>query len=325
MKNSKVVRSCVSLVAVVLISPSFANASCPKNGCPPARQAPVRAAPQAMRAPAMQMPRQTPPIGSSRGGVAGQAISQHSPFAQGQGASVQHSPFAQSQGAQFGRSPSQQSPFATGSHSREIGPSPQQSPFAQRGVEASSSARSTGFSRGAPTAFDQGSSEPRRFGATAHASASAAVGSSSEVPSSRRFGAESGGFHSEHAEAQLGHGAPMRNAAGHAYMYNGHSYSPFRASRYAWPRGYSYRRYNVGYRLPHAFWVHQYFIEDYANYGVAPPDPGFQWVRYGPDLLLIDLSSGQVANVVPGVFDESGGDGQQDASADPSQGQDQPQ
>jgi hypothetical protein len=32
---------------------------------------------------------------------------------------------------------------------------------------------------------------------------------------------------------------------------------------------------------------------------------GFQRVRYGPDLLLIDLGSGEVANVVQGAFTDA--------------------
>jgi hypothetical protein len=32
----------------------------------------------------------------------------------------------------------------------------------------------------------------------------------------------------------------------------------------------------------------------------APPD--YQWVRYGPDLLLVDLTTGEVIDVVYDVF-----------------------
>jgi hypothetical protein len=82
----------------------------------------------------------------------------------------------------------------------------------------------------------------------------------------------------------------------------------------------------VGYRLPHAFWVDRYYITDYSFYGVDAPPPNFQWVRYGPDLLLVDLNSGQVANAVYGVFEESDDvpdvDVQADVADDGSQGDD---
>jgi Ni/Co efflux regulator RcnB len=35
---------------------------------------------------------------------------------------------------------------------------------------------------------------------------------------------------------------------------------------------------------------------------LEPPPPGFQWVRYGPDLLLVNVVTGQVADVAYGVF-----------------------
>jgi Ni/Co efflux regulator RcnB len=35
---------------------------------------------------------------------------------------------------------------------------------------------------------------------------------------------------------------------------------------------------------------------------LAAPEPGFQWVRYGPDLLLVNVTTGQVVDVAYGVF-----------------------
>jgi hypothetical protein len=34
----------------------------------------------------------------------------------------------------------------------------------------------------------------------------------------------------------------------------------------------------------------------------AAAAPDYQWVRYGPDLLLVDLRSGEVVEVVSDVF-----------------------
>jgi Ni/Co efflux regulator RcnB len=48
--------------------------------------------------------------------------------------------------------------------------------------------------------------------------------------------------------------------------------------------------------------VPAYFYADYAALGLPPPEPGFQWVQYGPDLLLVNVATGQVVDVAYGVF-----------------------
>jgi Ni/Co efflux regulator RcnB len=41
---------------------------------------------------------------------------------------------------------------------------------------------------------------------------------------------------------------------------------------------------------------------DWADLGLPPPPPGDQWVRYGPDLLLVDVSTGQIVDVIYDAF-----------------------
>ena len=77
------------------------------------------------------------------------------------------------------------------------------------------------------------------------------------------------------------------------------SLSPDRGSRIA---GWAYRRWAVGGILPPLFLVRDYWYADWAALGLAAPEPGFQWVRYGPDLLLVNVSTGQVVDVAYGVF-----------------------
>jgi Ni/Co efflux regulator RcnB len=36
--------------------------------------------------------------------------------------------------------------------------------------------------------------------------------------------------------------------------------------------------------------------------GLPPPIAGRQWVRFGPDLLLVDVRTGSIIHVAPGVF-----------------------
>jgi Ni/Co efflux regulator RcnB len=50
------------------------------------------------------------------------------------------------------------------------------------------------------------------------------------------------------------------------------------------------------------FLTDAYFYDNYATLGLAPPPAGYRWVRYGPDVLLVDVRSGRIADVVDGVF-----------------------
>jgi Ni/Co efflux regulator RcnB len=77
------------------------------------------------------------------------------------------------------------------------------------------------------------------------------------------------------------------------------------AARYHWPRGQFYHRYRAGMRMQSFFWLTDYVIVDYDDYELAAPSAACEWVRYGPDLLLINLSTGEVVDVVYGAFVEA--------------------
>ena len=98
---------------------------------------------------------------------------------------------------------------------------------------------------------------------------------------------------------------PARSRSGRTFAYHGRTFRRFEVARYRWPRGYAYRRYAVGAYLPAVYWSPNYFIEDYGYYGLGPPPTDFEWIRYGPDIALIDLNSGAIAQLVYGAFDES--------------------
>lgn len=121
----------------------------------------------------------------------------------------------------------------------------------------------------------------------------------------------------------------MRSSSSRRYTYNGGAYAPFRAAAYRWPHGHAYHRYDRGAHLPRLFWLAQYLIEDFIDYGLAPPPDGFEWVRYGPDLLLIDENTGEVQDAVYGAFEDSGdvqaSDDQSDQGPPSDQSQDQSQ
>ena len=73
---------------------------------------------------------------------------------------------------------------------------------------------------------------------------------------------------------------------------------------WVYPPGYAYRLWAVGAILPPLFWAANspYYYAGWADMGLPPPDPGFQYVQYGPDLLLVNVATGEVVQVFPGAF-----------------------
>lgn len=76
----------------------------------------------------------------------------------------------------------------------------------------------------------------------------------------------------------------------------------FRGQRYNGPRGYQYRPVTPGYRFAPAYYGRNYWISDYGRYRLARPGYNQQWVRYGSDVVLIDLRSGRVLQVFNRFF-----------------------
>jgi hypothetical protein len=93
-----------------------------------------------------------------------------------------------------------------------------------------------------------------------------------------------------------------RGPVGAQFSYHGRMVGRVHISPFVYPQGWAYRRWAVGAVLPSVFLASAYYYADYASLGFPPPPPGQQWVRYGPDLLLVDTASGQIIEVVPGVF-----------------------
>jgi Ni/Co efflux regulator RcnB len=121
--------------------------------------------------------------------------------------------------------------------------------------------------------------------------------------------------------ASGGFGGPRATSrhvvVGTRFSYRGHSFRRIAGAPYRWPFGYRYTRYEVGGYLPNAFWVPDYYVPNYAVYGLDAPPPNFEWIRYGSDLLLVDLSSGSISQVVYGAYaDPDGADETTDAPPD---------
>ena len=63
-------------------------------------------------------------------------------------------------------------------------------------------------------------------------------------------------------------------------------------------RNWRYRPVTVGYQLRPAFYGSRYYINDYGAHNVRAPGRWQRWVRYGDDLLLVNVRTGRVLQVV---------------------------
>ena len=86
------------------------------------------------------------------------------------------------------------------------------------------------------------------------------------------------------------------------WYWHGRWVGRIRGPSFFYPPGYAYQRWTVGLLLPAIFLSQTYYYDGYAALGLYPPPPGSQWVRYGPDLLLVNLRTGRVEDVAYGVF-----------------------
>lgn len=79
-------------------------------------------------------------------------------------------------------------------------------------------------------------------------------------------------------------------------------FKPIHRPGFQYPHGYRYRRWTIGLLLPSIFLSSRYYYDDYRYLGVGAPPPGYRWVRYGPDLLLIRTRTRKVVDVIYGAF-----------------------
>ena len=70
----------------------------------------------------------------------------------------------------------------------------------------------------------------------------------------------------------------------------------YRGPGWVGPRGYRWRPVTVGYRFQPVFYERRYWIDPY-RYHLRPVRGYERWVRYGNDVVLIDIRSGRVLDV----------------------------
>lgn len=78
----------------------------------------------------------------------------------------------------------------------------------------------------------------------------------------------------------------------------------FRVNPYYSPYGYGYgyRRFGIGSILDSLLFGRNYWIGDPWQYRLPPAPPGYQWVRYYNDVILVDTWNGRVVDVIYDFF-----------------------
>jgi Ni/Co efflux regulator RcnB len=89
---------------------------------------------------------------------------------------------------------------------------------------------------------------------------------------------------------------------GNQFWHRGKYYSRIRGPAFTYPPGWQYRRWSIGVRLPPLLVAPSFFYQGWAALGLQQPPAGYSWVRFGPDLLLVNLTTYEVEDVIYGVF-----------------------
>jgi Ni/Co efflux regulator RcnB len=107
------------------------------------------------------------------------------------------------------------------------------------------------------------------------------------------------------APSQPGFAAPQSGGAqaGHQFNWRGRAFARVHAAPFLYPSGFAYQRWTVGAIMPALLLAPEFFYPDWEALGLDPPPPYYQWVRYGPDLLLVNLTTGEVTDTIYDVFE----------------------
>ncbi len=76
----------------------------------------------------------------------------------------------------------------------------------------------------------------------------------------------------------------------------------YRGPGWAPPPGFYFRTWSMGDYLPWGWYGASYRLNDWWSYGLPWPPPGYDWVRNGPDVLLVDRFTGRIVQVVRMLF-----------------------
>ena len=86
------------------------------------------------------------------------------------------------------------------------------------------------------------------------------------------------------------------------YQHNFQAARSYRIGPYQRPPGWVNHHWGYGEVLPRGYWAAQYVIADYWLFGLEVPPAEYEWVRVGPDALLVSVVNGEILQVEYGVF-----------------------
>lgn len=86
------------------------------------------------------------------------------------------------------------------------------------------------------------------------------------------------------------------------YNHRHRNRSLFHLGFYFDPFGWGYYPYSIGWRMWPSYYSSQYWLRDPWQYRLPYAPPGYRWVRYWDDAVLVDTWSGQVVDVIYNFF-----------------------
>lgn len=78
--------------------------------------------------------------------------------------------------------------------------------------------------------------------------------------------------------------------------------SLFRLGFYFDPFGWGYRPYSIGWRMWPSYYSERYWLNDPWMYRLPYAPPGYRWIRYYNDAVLVDTWDGHVVDVIYNFF-----------------------
>jgi Ni/Co efflux regulator RcnB len=107
-----------------------------------------------------------------------------------------------------------------------------------------------------------------------------------------------------HAVRRTAHAATARHSTGRfaKVRRSVRAAHRFHAGVYRRPHGWFARHWRLGQRLPRGWFARDYWLTDWAIYGLWAPIDGLVWVRVGPDAMLIDPVTGVIVSVDYALF-----------------------
>jgi Ni/Co efflux regulator RcnB len=120
-------------------------------------------------------------------------------------------------------------------------------------------------------------------------------------PTAARIGAIGGTIGARTAASGTAAGANDNRYDWQRYRYANRNI--FRPGRYYSPyNNYGYSRFSIGLRLGSGYYSNRYWINDPWAYRLPPAYAGTRWIRYYNDVLLVDMYSGEVIDVIYDFF-----------------------